>query len=462
MTNVKWAGLVFGFMGFCLPVFVNFPGLSLAGHLAMSIFLLAAVFWMFETIPIYSTSILVILSQVILLSSQGLIDYTGTPYTPLAYTEFLSTLADPIIILFLGGFVLADAAVKFDFDKSMTRYLLQPFGSQTKYMMLGLMLVTGFLSAFMSNTATTAMMITVILPIVAKMAPEDPGRIGMALSIPFAANIGGIATPIGTPPNAVVIGALNQQGIEVEFSSWMIYAVPLAIVMLLIAWQVLVRLFPPAVDTIQLNLDGKLKTSRDALILYTTFAVTVVLWVTESLHGIKSAIVALIPVVVLTLTSTFEKEDIRKLPWEVLWLIAGGISLGISMKETGLAEWMVAAISWDQFGYLALLTLFATVALVMSNFLSHTVTASLMIPLAITLVTSGVVDGTAGIMMLALVIAMSCSLAMVLPISTPPNAIAVSTGVLKTKNMIVSGLIIGLIGLGFILLLSMIYWPYLI
>lgn len=462
MSKVKWAGLILGLLGFCLPVFVTFPGLSLAGHFAMSIFLLAAIFWMFETIPIYSTSILVILCQVVLLSSQGFINYSGTSYIPLQYTEFISTLADPIIILFLGGFVLADAAVKFDFDKSMTRYLLKPFGSRTKFMILGLMLVTGFLSAFMSNTATTAMMITVILPIIAKMDVEDPARIGTALSIPFAANIGGIATPIGTPPNAVVIGALNQQGIEVEFSSWMIYAVPLAIVMLLIAWQVLIRLFPPALDHIQLNLDGKLKTSRDALILYATFTVTVILWVTESLHGIKSAIVALIPVVVLTLTSTFEKEDIRKLPWEVLWLIAGGISLGISMKETGLAEWMVAAISWDQFGYLMLLTLFAAVALVMSNFLSHTVTASLMIPLAISLVVSGVLDGIAGIMMLALVIAMACSLAMVLPISTPPNAIALSTGVLKTKNMIVAGLIIGIIGLGFIVLFSMIYWPYLI
>jgi sodium-dependent dicarboxylate transporter 2/3/5 len=370
-------------------------------------------------------------------------------------------------------------------------------------MMLGLMLVTGFLSAFMSNTATTAMMITVILPIVAKMEPGDPSRIGMALSVPFAANIGGMATPIGTPPNAVVIAALNQQGMEVEFSSWMIYAAPLAIVMLLITWQILIRLYPPAMDAISLNLEGKLKTSPDALILYATFAVTVLLWVTESLHGIKSAIVALIPVTVLTLTSTFQKEDIRKLPWEVLWLIAGGISLGIAMKETGLAEWMVGAISWDQFGYLALLAVFATVALTMSNFLSNTVTASLLIPLAITLVTSqfgylallavfatvaltmsnflsntvtaslliplaitlvtsGILQGTAGMMMIGLVIALGSSFAMILPISTPPNAIAVSTGMLKTKNMITAGLIIGLIGLGFILLLSMIYWPYLI
>ncbi|MCG2587399.1 SLC13 family permease [Rhodohalobacter sulfatireducens] len=462
MSKVKWAGLILGLIGFCLPLFVSFPGLSLAGHFAMSIFLLAAVFWMFETIPIYSTSILVILAEVILLSSQGFIDYSSTSYSPLSYTEFLSTLADPIIILFLGGFILADASVKYDFDKSMTRYLLRPFGSRTSMMMLGLMLVTGFLSAFMSNTATTAMMITVILPIVAKMDPGDPARIGMALSVPFAANIGGMATPIGTPPNAVVIAALNQQGMEVEFSSWMIYAAPLAIVMLLIAWQILIRLYPPAMEAISLNLEGKLKTSPGALILYATFAVTVLLWVTESLHGIKSAIVALLPVAVLTLTSTFQKEDIRKLPWEVLWLIAGGISLGIAMKETGLAEWMVGAISWDQFGYLALLAVFATVALTMSNFLSNTVTASLLIPLAITLVTSGILQGTAGMMMIGLVIALGSSFAMILPISTPPNAIAVSTGMLKTKNMITAGLIIGLIGLGFILLLSMIYWPYLI
>jgi sodium-dependent dicarboxylate transporter 2/3/5 len=132
------------------------------------------------------------------------------------------------------------------------------------------------------------------------------------------------------------------------------------------------------------------------------------------------------------------------------------------MKETGLAEWMVGAISWDQFGYLMLLAVFATVALTMSNFLSNTVTASLLIPLAITLVTSGILQGTAGMMMIGLVIALGSSFAMILPISTPPNAIAVSTGMVNTKNMITAGLIVGLIGLGFILLLSMIYWPIMI
>jgi solute carrier family 13 (sodium-dependent dicarboxylate transporter), member 2/3/5 len=463
MTKTKLAGTILGLIGFLIPLVVSFPGLSLAGHFAMSIFLMAAIFWMFEAIPIYSTSILVIFSQVILLSTEGIIDYSGIAgYEPESYTRFIATLADPIIILFLGGFVLADASVKYDFDKNLTRILLRPFGDRTVYIMFGLMAVTATLSAFMSNTATTAMMVTVIIPIIARMDPGDPARIGIALSVPFAANIGGIATPIGTPPNAVVIGALNQQGLDVAFSSWMLYATPLAIVMLFVAWRVLLWLYPPQTDIVTMTLDAKMKHTAHAWILYITFGITVLLWVTEGLHGIRSSIVALFPIAVLTLTSAVNKQDIRKLPWEVLWLIAGGIALGISMKETGLAEWMVGGISWDQLSYIMVLVVFGIVALMMSNFLSNTVTASLLIPLALSLATSGILDGVFGMLMIGLVIALSASFAMVLPISTPPNAIVVSTGIIKTKDMIVAGLIIGLIGLLLVLVLAAIYWPFII
>jgi len=460
MTKVKTTGLFLGVTGFCIPLLINFPGLSLAGHIAMSIFLLAAVFWMFETIPIYSTSILVIFSQVLLLSTEGIIDYSSAAgYDPASYTQFIGTLANPIIILFLGGFVLADASVKYDFDKNLTRILLTPFGNRTSTIMLGLMAVTAALSAFMSNTATTAMMITVIIPIIAKMDAGDPAKIGVALSVPFAANIGGIATPIGTPPNAVVIAALNQQGLTVAFGSWMLYALPLAIVMLFVAWQVLLRLHPPATDRVMLDLDTKLQTSTYAILLYITFGITVLMWVTEGIHGIKSSIVALLPVVVLTLSSAFSKKDIRNLPWEVLWLIAGGIALGISMKDTGLASWLVDGIAWGNLSSLMVLVVFGAVTLVMSNFLSNTVTASLLIPLALTLVTSGALEGTFGMLLVGLVIALSASFAMILPISTPPNAIAESTGVLKTKHMLLSGSIIGLIGLALVLILAVFYWP---
>lgn len=460
MTKLKSAGLLLGLIGFCIPLFFTFPGLSLAGHIAMSIFLMAAVFWMFETIPIYSTSILVIFSQVLLLSAEGVIDYSSVvSYDPESYTRFIGTLADPIIILFLGGFILADASVKYDFDKNLTRILLSPFGSRPATIILGLMAVTAALSSFMSNTATTAMMITVIIPIIAKLDAGDPGRIAIALSVPFAANIGGIATPIGTPPNAVVIAALNQQGLDIAFSSWMIYALPLAVVMLLFAWRVLLRLHPPSAEHISLNLDSKLQKSTHAYLLYATFGITVLLWITEGIHGIKSSIVALLPVTLLTLSSAFTKQDIRKLPWDVLWLIAGGIALGISMKDTGLAEWMVGGIAWEDLSSLMVLVVFGAVALIMSNFLSNTVTASLLIPLALTLVTSGALEGVFGMMMVGLVIALSASFAMILPISTPPNAIAESTGVVKTKHMLVSGSIIGAVGLILVLVLATFYWP---
>lgn len=460
LNNKQIGGLILGIVGLVAPFFLSIQGLSFAGHVALGIFLLAACFWMLEPVPIYATSVLVIFLQILLLSKEGFIFSTITEaYTPDAYTAFIGTLANPIIILFLGGFVLADAAVKYNLDKNLTRILLRPFGSQPKYIVLGLMVVTGLLSAFMSNTATTAMMMTVIIPIIVQLHKTDPLKIGLALSIPFAANIGGIATPIGTPPNAVVIGALSQQGINIPFGEWMALAVPLVIIALFFAWFLLIKMFKPDTDTIVLDLSGIFNTSKNAIILYLAFAITVLFWITESFHGVKSAIIALVPVVLLTLTGVVTKEEIRKLPWEVLWLVAGGISLGISMKSTGLAEWIVGSIEWSAFGAITLLVVFSTVSVLMSNFLSNTVTATLLIPLAVSLATSGVAGEGFNLIIVSLVIGVSASMAMMLPISTPPNAIAMSTGTIETGNMAKAGLSIGLFGVILVVLYAIFYWP---
>lgn len=459
-SHKQIAGLILGTVGLVVPFFLNISGLSDAGHVALGIFFLAAAFWMFEPFPIFATSVLVILLQVLLLSKEGLLfTEVSSSYDPTAYTSFIGTLANPIIILFLGGFILADAAVKYDLDKNLTRILLRPFGSKPGFILLGLMIVTGLLSAFMSNTATTAMMMTVILPIVARIDKKDPLRIGLALSIPFAANIGGIATPIGTPPNAVVIGALSQQGINIPFGEWMILATPLVIVALFFAWFLLLKMFKPTVDSISIDMTGKFNTSKNAFLLYLVFGLTVLFWVTESFHGVKSAIIALIPIVFLTLTGVVTKEDIRRLPWEVLWLVAGGISLGISMKSTGLAEWIVGSIEWSAFGGVMLLVVFSGVAILMSNFLSNTVTATLLIPLAVSLATSGIAGEGFSLIIVSLVIGISASMAMMLPISTPPNAIAMSTGTIETGNMAKAGLTIGIFGLLLVVLYAVFYWP---
>ena len=183
------------------------------------------------------------------------------------------------------------------------------------------------------------------------------------------------------------------------------------------------------------------------------------LWITEKAHGMKSAIIALIPVVFLTMTKVITKDDIRKLPWEVLWLVAGGLSLGISMKSTGLAEWIIGSISWSSFGPLLIIIMFGSVCLLIANFLSHTVTATLIVPLAVSLATSGLATEGFDLVIVSIVIGISASLAMMLPISTPPNAIAMSTGTIETSQMAKAGITIGLLSLVLVILNAVFYWP---
>lgn len=459
----KFAAIILGVIGFVIPFMLEIPGLSEAGHVALSIFVIAAIYWMFEPVPIYATSLLVILLQVLFLSKQGLLSFEpASGYSPNSYTDFIGTLSNPIIILFLGGFVLADIAVKYDLDKNLTRILLKPFGNKPKYIILGLMTVTAVLSAFMSNTATTAMMMTVILPIIARTKADDPIRIGLALCIPFAANIGGVATPIGTPPNAVVIGALSNQGINLAFTDWMILAVPLVIILLVVTWVILLKMFKPQTEIIELELKGSFQKNTSAWVAYIVFGITVLLWVTESLHGVGSSVIALIPVAVFSLIGILDKNGIRNLPWEVLWLVAGGISLGISMESTGLAEWVIHSINWSMFSSILLIVAFSLVAIVMSNFLSNTVSATLLIPLAVSLATSGIAGEGFSLILISLVIGISASMAMMLPISTPPNAIAISTGLLKTKNMTKAGFVVGIFGLLIVSVFALFYWPLMI
>ncbi len=532
MTPVQTIGLLLGLFGLILPFLIPLGSLSFAGQIGLGIFLMAAIFWMFEPIPIYATSMLVIFLQIILLSSQGpmFMDAklpTGEPvqlqentwqiptqalkdentvlvavepgvteavvveiverngqhvivrsdqlstdkaivtdtghrlvgYKPNSYTDYIGTLANPIIILFLGGFMLAEASVKYNLDKNLTRYLLSPFGSKPRFIILGLMLVTAALSAFMSNTATAAMMVTVILPIIAQLEPGDRFKFGLALSIPIAANIGGIATPIGTPPNAIVIAALTDYGKSISFTDWIIVAAPLVIVMLVFAWWLLLTFFPPSVDKFKLEMKGKLNLSAKAIGLYVIFGATVLLWVTENQHGIPSSMVAFLPVAALVTGRILGKNDIRNLPWDVLWLMAGGISLGIGMDKTGLAVWMISGFEWGAMGYVTLILVFGLVAVAMSNFLSNTVTATLLMPLVISLHTSGVMGDSFNLLITGVVIAVACSLAMALPISTPPNAIAMSTGIIRTKDMAKVGVIIGTVGVMLILAYAVFYWP---
>ncbi|TVR72657.1 MAG: DASS family sodium-coupled anion symporter [Spirochaetaceae bacterium] len=465
--NRKWTGLFLGLLALLVMPFLSLEGLSFSGHVALGIFSMAAIFWIFEPIPIHATSMAVILSQVLLLSDQSVISgrlklLHPEGYTAPAFTQFYGTLANPIIILFLGGFALAAAAEKYKLDRNLTRVLLKPFGTRPVMVSLGVMVVTAILSAFMSNTATTAMMMTVAIPIVAAVSRDDPFRRLIGLSIPVGANIGGIATPIGTPPNAVALAALARQGVIVPFSTWMMLATPLVVVTLLLSWWGMCRIFPPRIERFELRIDSTFDRSPRAIAAYTVFIVTVLLWITEKLHGIPSGVVAFLPLVLLPAMGVLEKKDIRGFSWEVLWLVAGGISLGLSLQQTGLAVWMVGQVSWEGFSTTGLVVLFSLVGFLVANLVSHTVSATILMPIAISLVLPLAGGVSAALVIPIAAIGIIVSYANILPISTPPNAIALSTGLIESRDLATSGILVGALGFIFTILFGLVLWPILL
>ena len=369
--------------------------------------------------------------------------------------SIFATFADPIIILFLGGFFLADAATKFRLDINLARVLLKPFGTNPKYVLLGLMSVTALFSMFMSNTATAAMMLALLTPVLALFKPEDRGRAAFALCIPIGANVGGIGTPIGTPPNAIALKFMQENGWNVTFGDWMMFGVPFVIIMLLIGWFILLKMFPIDQKALDLakEMKGKFLTTPKAWVVYITFIVTILLWVIpKKYHGLDANSVAIVPIAVFSVTGVITKKDLKAMSWDVLWLVAGGFALGVALGETKLASDLINSIPFAEWNSLALIVGASLICLFMATFMSHTATAALLMPIMAS-VAAGMVAGGAmdapGAIGLLVTIAFASSLGMALPISTPPNAMAYATGHVEQKGMAISGTILCLIGLAF-------------
>ncbi|WP_037028219.1 SLC13 family permease [Psychromonas aquimarina] len=426
-------------------------GLTLVEQRVIAIFVMAALCWVLEPIPIYATSVLIIVFELLLISDNGLWFATnGHPELQgplIKQSTIMATFASPIIMLFLGGFFLAMAATKYRLDVNLARVLLRPFGKSPKYVMLGIMMITAVFSMFMSNTATTAMMLSILTPVIALFAKEDIGKVAFALSVPVAANIGGIATPIGTPPNAVALKYLVDE-YSVSFAQWMVIGVPFVVVMLLIAWILLNKLFPAKTKSIHLDIEGQFLKTPKAYLVYVTFASTILLWLLGGAHGMSAYVVAMLPVAIFSMFKIITKEDLKNISWDVLWLVSGGIALGVALDKSGLAANAVNAIPFDSFHPLVLIVGASMMCLVMANFMSNTATANLILPLVAALgasMTSLVPFG--GQVVLILAVTFSASLGMSLPISTPPNALAYASGHFKNTQMLKVGVIIGAVGL---------------
>lgn len=437
-------GLVLGAIVFFVPLLVDIPNLGVPGERMLAIFLLAIVFWITEPIPLTATAVLVIGLEVMLVS-------TGSPFDPTGgdpsqaehvakYSEYFATLANPTIILFMGGFMIAEGAEKFSLDRNLAAVLLKPFPEKARLTTLGLMLITALLSMFMSNTATTATMFTVVIPILAAL-PKGRARAGVALSIPLAANVGGIGTPVGTPPNAIAVGALAAQGIHVSFGQWMMMAVPFMLVVLFLSWLFLSAVFIPRDAVIHIEMTSQWNKTPKAVLFYIIAGSTILLWMTESLHGISSNVVGFLPVVALLCLKVMSGEDIKSIDWPVLWLVAGGIAMGEGIGNTGLDKFLVNSVPWNSLGAVLIVALLGFVGFAIANVISHSASANLLVPLAVSLAVS--LGDSVDTVTVACAVAIACSLGMSLPISTPPNAIAYATGEISVKQMALLGLVVG-------------------
>ncbi len=445
----------------CVPTsFFGIDALTVVQQRVIALLVFAALMWMFEIIPNWTTSILIIVIALLTVSDKGIGLFCNPDYGQLvSYKRIMSAFADPVVMLFLGGFVLAIMAEKYGLDVTLAKSLLSIFGTNPKMVLLGFLIIISVFSMFMSNTATAAMMLAFLAPVLSKLPSDDRGKVGLALSIPIAANLGGIGTPIGTPPNATAKGYLEQAGIEVSFGDWCVHMIPYVILMILLAWVVLLFFFPFKTKKLVLEIpDNTKKKDWKSVLVWITFIVTILLWATEQVHHISSNVVALIPLAVFTMTGLFGKEEIKGIGWTVLWLVAGGFALGYLMQDSGLAKVLIAAIPFGDMSVVLVLIVSGLVCYALSNFISHSATAALLIPILI-VVAQGMADPSAasnasflamgGSQAMIIFVATCASVAMLFPISTPPNAIACSTGLVETKDMAKVGIIIGVVGLVF-------------
>ena len=435
----------------------------------IAIFVFAALMWILEGVPAWVTSVLIIVVMLFTVSDSAIATlinphyYTGVDVETVTkagkevtqltgiipYKDIIAAFADPTVMLFMGGFILALVASKSGVDVTLARVMLKPFGTNPKIVLLGFMLVTAIFSMFVSNTATAAMMLTFLAPVFRSLPEKERGRIALALAIPIGSNIGGIATPIGTPPNGIALGALKDAGVNIGFLDWIVLTFPLMIVILLIAWGILSMMYKFTTKKIEFDIKGGAKKSWQTRAIYVVMIITILLWCGEKIFGINSYVVALFPVGAFSALGIINSDDIKTIDWSLLWMVAGGFALGTGMKESGLAKAMVQSIPFSEFPVFIVLIGAGLLCWLLSTFISNSASAALMVPILIT-VGQGMEDQLApigGLTTLIVGIALCASFAMALPISTPPNAIAYSTGLVKTGQMARVGLIVGIISM---------------
>lgn len=395
--------------------------------------------WFTEAIPPFAVGILILVYLVYFLGSRFF------DSVPLDVSPYVNTWSSPVIWLLLGGFFIAESLKKCRLDQSILRWVLSRLGTKPSVILLGLMLLTFLGSMFMSNTATTAMILAAAVPLCKTLGREEPFTHAVLLGIPASAALGGMGTIIGSPTNAIAVGALNTTGGDVSFSMWIVYGIVPGLILCLLTWRYLIHKFPTRIGKIEVTAslgrddEGAHVDGGTRRITIVTLLITIGMWMTTPLHHIPVAAIAAIPLVFLTVSGVLNATDLQKMPWDTLMLVSGGLALGLALQDTGLAERFVSKLKHFDIPALPMIGLICFATMAMSNVMSNTAASTIVVPLAIILLPHYAEVA-------AVAIGLSASTALFLPVSTPPNALAYATGLLEQKDFRVTGMLVGLAG----------------
>jgi sodium-dependent dicarboxylate transporter 2/3/5 len=421
--------------------------------------ILMAVWWMTEVLPLFVTAFLPLVAFPLLHVTT--IDLAAAPY------------ANKTIFLFLGGFVLALSMERWNLHRRIAIRVILAVGSKPRGILFGFMFATSFLSLWVSNTATAVMMLpiaTSVLKLVERVRHERDHnfRVALILSIAYGASIGSFGTPIASPPNLFVLGYLAEQGIEISFLQWMLAGMPLWIVALIVGWLILSFIsFPPAIKTAIEGQKEVLNAEHRQLGPFqgperrvaVIFLLTALTWIFHSFvedwfglesTGITDELIAVGAIFVLFLCPISWKHpgrglvrwsDLRDLPWGILYLFGGGLSIAAQVEASGLASWIGARAS--AVGTLPVFILILVCCLltwIITEFMSNTAAAATLIPIfgsvAIALGRSPI--------FLVIPVALAASCAFMMPAGTPPNAVAYSSGLVRIQDMNKGGVLIAI------------------
>ncbi len=424
-----------------LSYFLPLP-VSNQAMVVFSVLILAALLWVTEAIPLFLTSSLIVILIVL--------------FRIFTFEEAIIKFADPILILLFGGFLIARAMQDVSLDKRIAKQILHRFKND-RYSLLALMFTTAFLSMWISNTASTIVMIPIALGIVAKFGKKMSNfNKATVLGIAYSANIGGTGTILGTPPNAIAVSKLlEMSNISVSFLDWMKATIPITLILVPIAWLLLTKMFPFPERKIEAVKKLRRLTQQQKLFLY-IFLGTILLWLTTSIHGISSSLIALISATVLFLVKLLKLEDLNKINYQILILFGGGLVLGSAMFSSGLSQFFADNLSRLLQGYPSFIVILGITifAISLGALASNTATAAILMPVIIPLASSLNFSPKT----LALLVGVAVSLDFLLPVGTPPNAIAYSTGKITIKEMLKAGIFLTLISIIVLTLIARFLW----